>query len=325
MSVGIEGYAGGASPAAVASLIIVSWNTKQRLLECLRSITEDQHTTAIEIIVVDNGSIDGSADAVQRTFPQVMLIRNSANLGFARATNMGLNRASGGYLFLINSDIIVRPDAITTLIGFMDASPGVGLAGPRVLNADGTLQHSCRRFPGIVASTSNAFGIDKLFPTSPCLSGEIMRFWGHDTERSVDAVSGCFCVVRRSALREVGNLDEDFFIFAEDIDWCMRFHAAGWDVRFCPAAEVVHFRGASWSNDRGRFAGEMLAATATLYRKHYSKPVAAYLLVLAVVYHLVRLVPRLVQYALRPARRRSARIKIDEHLGAVKWLLHALR
>jgi hypothetical protein len=207
----------------------------------------------------------------------------------------------------------------------MDARPRVGLAGPRVVNGDGTLQHSCRKFPGIRASTSNTFAIHRLFPRSPRFSGELMLYWDHANERSVDAVSGCFCVVRLEALREVGGLDESFFLYGEDLDWCMRFHAAGCDVRFCPHAEVVHYRGASSSNDRRRFVGEMLTSTSKLYRKHYSKPVAGYLLVLVAVYHLARLVPRLALYALRPSRRPSLRTKIDEHLGAVKWLVHGMR
>jgi GT2 family glycosyltransferase len=303
----------------------VSWNTKDLLIECLRSITEDQGTGAIEIIVVDNGSVDGSADAVQERFPQVTLIRNSANLGFARANNLGIARAAGDYVCLVNPDIVVRPGAIATLIRFMDARPRVGLAGPRVLNADGTLQHSCRRFPGLVACTSNTFGINKLFPTTPALSGEMMKYWDHSSERSVDAVSGCFSVIRRTALREVGDLDEDFFMYAEDVDCCMRLHAAGWDVRFCPDATVVHFGGASTSSDRRRFAGEMLVATAKLYRKHYSRPTAAYLRVLAVVYHLVRLFARLLAYPLRPERRQFIKAKIDEHLAVVEWMRHGLR
>lgn len=305
-------------------MIITSWNTRQRLLECLRSIEQSVESAGLEIIVVDNGSTDGSVEAVQREFPAVEVVANSVNLGYARASNMGMRRASGRYLFLVNSDVVVRPGAIVALTRFMDAHPRVGLAGPRVVNEDGTLQHSCRRFPGIRANTNNAFAIHRLFPRSPRFGGEVMLYWDHDSERSVDVVSGCFCVVRDTALRGVGGLDERFFLYGEDVDWCMRFHAAGWDVRFCPAAEVVHYRGASSAIDRRRFAGEMVASTAILYRKHYSRAVAGYLLFLVAVYHLVRLVSRLVLYGLRPARRPFLKMKIDEHLVAVKRLLHGI-
>lgn len=309
----------------VASLIIVSWNTRDLLLACLRSISASRCAAALQVIVVDNASTDGSADAVQESFPQATLIRNSENLGFPRASNLGIAGATGDYVFLVNPDVVVQPDAIATLIRFMEARPQVGLAGPRVLNADGTTQPSCRRFPGFVASTSNTFCIDTLFPSIPSLSGEVMRYWTYDSERSVDAVSGCCTVIRRAALRQVGGLDEDFFMYADDVDWCIRLHAAGWDVRFCPDATVTHVGGASTAGERRRFAGEMLTATAKLYRKHYRAPTAAYLRALAVVYHLVRLFPRLLQYPLRPARRQFIGAKIDEHLAAVDWMRNGLR
>lgn len=308
----------GASSPIDASLVIASWNGRSHVLDCLRSILASNSAARIEIIVVDNASSDGSAEAITLEFPAVQLIRNSTNVGFARANNIGIARASGRYVFLVNSDVIVRAGAIDAMIEFMDARPRTGLAGPRVLNVDGSLQPSCRKFPGIFANTCDAFALHRL---SHRLSGELMKHWSYDSDRSVDAVSGCFFVVRAAALRQVGGLDETFFMYSEDIDWCIRFHQTGWDVRFCPAAEVVHVGGGSSSADPRRFAGQMLASNAKLYRKHYSRPVAAYLTAIGFVYHVVRLLPRLALYAVRPSGRPLQKSKIERHLGAVSWFL----
>jgi GT2 family glycosyltransferase len=316
-SAGGESESASASSPLEASIVIVNWNAKPYLLGCLQSLAAEGSGIRSEIIVVDNASSDDSAEAVARDFPAVILVRNQSNLGFARASNVGIARASGRYVFLVNSDIIVYPGAIGAMTAFMDARPRVGMAGPRVLNGDGSLQHSCRNFPGIVASTSNAFALHRLFPGSARLAGELMLHWEHDRERSVDAISGCFCAVRAEALRQVGVLDEEFFLYGEDLDWCTRFRAAGWEIRLCPAAEVIHIGGASSAADRPRFAAEMLRSTLKLYRKHYSAPMAAYLQAMAIIYHVVRLVPRSALYVLWPSRRAAAGMKIEQHLGAL--------
>jgi len=310
----------GASVPIDASLVIASWNGRSHILDCLRSILASDTAARIEIIVVDNASSDGSAEAIALEFPAVQLICNSTNLGFARASNFGIARASGRYIFLVNSDVIVRKGAIDAMIQFLDARPRTGLAGPRVLNVDGSLQPSCRKFPGVLTNTCDTFALHRL---SRRLSGEVMLHWSYDSDRSVDAVSGCFFAVRAAALYQVGGLDETFFFYGEDVDWCMRLHEAGWDVRFCPTAEVVHVGGGSSSGDPRRFAGQMLASNAKLYRKHYSKPVAAYLTAMGIAYHVVRLLPRLVLYAVLPSGRPAQKSKIEKHLGAVSWFLRA--
>ena len=304
------------------SIVIASWNTQRHLLDCLRSVAADAGTVAIETIVVDNASSDGSADAVERTFSGATLIRNRENLGFARANNIGIGHASGRYVCLMNSDVVVRPGAFGALVRFMDARPTVGLVGPRVLNPDGGLQPSCRRFPGFASSLNLALAVHRLLPNSPRFSAETMTYWPHDAERSVDAVSGCFCVARREAVSEVGLLDETFFLYNEDIDWCMRFRAAGWDVRFCPDAEAIHFGAASSSAAPQRFAVEKQRARLRLYRKHYSRAAVAYFFALDFVYHVVRVVPRLVVYAARPSRRRALTTRIGEHIACLRWMLH---
>ena len=303
------------------SVVIASWNAKRHLLDCLRSIEADDGSVSIETIVVDNASSDGSPEAVQEEFSRATLIRNPVNLGFARANNIGIERASGRYVCLMNSDVLVRPGTLGLLVEFMDSRPAVGLAGPRVLNPDGSLQPSCRTFPGFANSLSRAFAVHRLLPRSPRFGGEMMTYWRHDAERSVDAVSGCFCLARREALRDVGPLDERFFLYSEDVDWCMRVHEAGWDVRFCPEAEAVHVRAASSSAAPEQFAVELQRARLQLYRKHYSRPAVAYLMALAFTYHVVRVAARLFLYVIRPSRRRSLHAKIGEHVACLRWML----
>jgi GT2 family glycosyltransferase len=176
-------------------------------------------------------------------------------------------------------------------------------------------------FPGFLNNLRRAFAIHRIFPDSPRFAGEMMTYWPHDAERSVDVVTGCFCVARREAVREVGPLDERFFLYSEDVDWCMRIHAAGWDVRFCPEAEAVHVRAASSSAAPERFAVELQRASLQLYRKHYGWPAFTCLVALAFIYHVVRLVVRLPLYLVRPSRRRSLKAKIGEHVACLRWML----
>jgi GT2 family glycosyltransferase len=302
------------------SIVIASWNVKEHLRQCLRSIESSPHSVAVETIVIDNASTDGSPQAVAEEFPRVTLVRNAENLGFARASNIGIAQASGRYLCLMNSDAFARQGALDTLVRFMDSRPSVGLAGPRILNPDGSLQPSCRRFPGLTKSLRRALAADRLLPASAHFSAEMMTHWSHDAERSVDAVSGCFWIARREAVRDVGPLDERFFFCAEDVDWCMRLRARGWDVRFCPEAEVVHVGGVSTSGAPLRFAVERERARLQLYRKHYGRAAAACFAALAFVHHAVRVPPRLLLYAIRPSQRTSLRIKLGEHVACLRWL-----
>lgn len=311
-------------PQPDVSVVIASWNAKRHLIDCLRALEAeaDAGSVAIETIVVDNGSSDGSADAVQHDFPWATLVRNDENLGFARASNVGLARATGRYVCLMNSDVRVRAGALGTLVRFMDARPTVGLVGPRILNPDGSLQASCRKFPALCTGLSESLAAYRLRPRSARWSGETMAYWSHDAERSVDAVSGCLCLARRAAVAEVGPLDERFFFSSEDVDWCMRFHAAGWDVRFCPEAEAIHVGAASSSHAARHFAVEKQRARLLFYRKHYSRSAVAGFTALIAVRHMLRIVARLVSYALWPSRRPALRARIDEHLACLRSLLY---
>ncbi|MBC2722687.1 MAG: glycosyltransferase family 2 protein [Desulfosporosinus sp.] len=302
------------------SIIIVSWNTREILRKCLESLCNHTRNISFEIIVVDNNSSDGSPEAVEREFPQVKLIRNQENLGFAGANNIGIKAGSGRYVALVNSDIIVLGDCIRRMTEFMDENPSVGMAGPRILNPDRTLQVSCRHFPSIWNNLCQVLGFNKVFPKSALFSEPLMKYWSHDAQQKVDVLSGCFWVVRRKALDEVGSLDENFFIYGEDIDWCRRFQQSGWDVMFYPGAEAIHFGGASSSNAPIRFYLEMQRADLQYWRKHHGNLGRLAYWTIILVRQLVRMPIYACQYVFSKQRRETALFKLKRSFVCIKWL-----
>jgi len=301
------------------SIIIVSWNAKRHLLNCLNSLENTAKGYSQEIIIVDNASSDGSPDAVARQFPQVRLIKNKENLGFARANNIGIHQSSGRYICLVNSDVIVLNGCIENLISFMDNHPTAGMAGPRILNPDRTLQPSCRHFPTIWNNLCQALGLNRLFPKSAFCSYWIMNYWSHDSIRSVDALSGCFWMVRRKALNEVGPLDEEFFIYGEDLDWCRRFHQAGWDVVFYPMAEAIHIGAASSANSPVKFYLEMQKADLHYWQKHHGSIGRTVYLAIILLRHLLRVVLIGLLYLFRPSHRETISFKLKRSLACIRW------
>jgi len=301
------------------SIIIVNWNGKEYLLKCLNSLSNSVGYSG-EIIVVDNASSDGSAYLIESNYPDVKLLRNEENRGFARASNMGMRRSSGRYLCLVNSDVIVSEDCIQKLVIFMDENQEVGMVGPKVLNVDGTLQPTCKHFPSIWNSLCQALGLNNLFPKSVFFSECCMRYWPHDSIRSVDTLGGCFLMVRRKALDEVDLLDEDFFFYGEDIDWCKRFHKAGWDVVFYPQAEIIHFGGASSKNAPIRFYLEMQKADLQYWRKHHGRLGQAAYWMIILLRQLVRLPVYILMYILQSDARSDAIFKLKRALICIGWM-----
>ena len=218
------------SQERMVSVIIVSWNAKSYLEQCLASLTASVCRYPMEIIVVDNASTDGSAECVQDRFPYVRLIRNDCNLGFAKANNIGLAHSIGRYVCLVNSDVKLLRDSINRLVDYCEAHSDVGMAGPRVIGGDGILQRSCRGFPSIWNMFCRALALDLFFPGIRAFCGYSLWHWPQETEGEVDILSGCFWLVRREALDQVGVLDESFFMYGEDMDWCLRFWSCGWKL-----------------------------------------------------------------------------------------------
>lgn len=271
------------------SVIIVNWNTKDYLLECIRSMKTYQGNYTLEIIVVDNASSDGSVSALKIEFPDVLIIANTHNLGFARANNQGLQVACGGYICLVNSDVVFIEDCFGPMLAYMDEHSEVGILGPRLLWADRSMQWSCRKFPSLWITFCSAVGLSTLFPRVSCFSTEHMGYFGHDEIKDVDVLVGAFLFVRYSAFSQVGPMDETYFMYCEELDWCKRFSQAGWKVRFYSGCEVVHYGGGSSSAEPLRFFNDYCLSNLKFWNRYHSKvKVTAYRL-LMILRYLVRL------------------------------------
>ena len=249
------------------SIIIVNWNTKEFLLPCLSSIFEKEQRISREVIIVDNGSRDGSVNEVRNTFPLVHLIENEKNLGFAKAVNQGLQKASGRYALLLNPDTQVKKGAIERLVSFMDAHSDVGVAGAQLLNADGSKQNSIANFPSLGTELLNKSLLRWLFPK---------KFPGKERNYSkpieVDSVIGACMMVRRDTLDQVGLLDEDYFLFLEETDWCYRMKKAGWKIYHVPQAEIYHFQGKSAEMVKKRARVEFYRSRYQFFKKNRGDP-----------------------------------------------------
>jgi GT2 family glycosyltransferase len=222
------------------SIIIVNLNTKDLLLQCLESVFQTGEEVEKEVFVVDNASTDGSRTAVEKRFPEVNFIQNQMNLGFAKANNQALKLSKGNYVLLLNPDTQIKKGAIEEMVLFMNAHPKVGVVGGQLLNSDGSKQNSIANFPSLATEFLNKSLLRWLFPK---------QFPGKERDYpepiEVDSVIGACMMVRREAMEQVGLLDEDYFLFLEETDWCYRMKRAGWKIYHLPQAEIYHSQGKS--------------------------------------------------------------------------------
>lgn len=303
------------------SYIIVNWNTKEFLSKCLQSLASQAAGHDSEIIVVDNASSDGSQVFVQNQFPQVKLIQNKENLGFAKANNIGIKNSSGKFLVFINSDIKVLNGCVDSMLAYMNEYLEIGMLGPQILDSHGNIQRSCMGFPTLWNTFCRAMSLDSLFPKSKLFGAYLMTFWPHNTTRAVDVLNGCFWMVKRAALDQVGLLDERYFIYAEDKDWCKEFWNSEWKVVFFHQAQAIHYGGASSSNAPIRFYIEMQRANLQYWKKHHSRPAQFVFLLLVGLQHIIRLFGGTVLYILKPSKKASAAFKIKRSMACIRWLL----
>jgi GT2 family glycosyltransferase len=227
------------------SVVIVNWNARALLRNCLRSIADQTRLSSYEIIVVDNDSTDGSQEMLRSEFPGVIAVLNEQNVGFAGGNNQALRIARGRYVLLLNPDTLVLDGAIDTCVAYADTlrDRHVGVIGCQVWEDDATIQMTCFQFPSPLNTLLNLLGVTRRFTRSRFLSRSEMRWWDRRDEREVDVVSGMFMLVRREALEEVGLMDEGYFMYAEEADWCYRFWQAGWSCLFTPRARIMHLEG----------------------------------------------------------------------------------
>ena len=227
----------GRAGATGVSVVIVSYNSRDTIGECLASL----RSPAIgEVVVIDNASSDGTADLVRETFPRVRVVANADNGGYARGVNQGIGLSSGRYVLVLNPDIAVEDGAVEALVRFMDAHPDAGLGASKLINPDGTLQYSCRRFYTLATLLLRRTPLGRLFRNSSAIADYLMLDYDHEESRPVDWVIGACMMVRREALRDIGPMDERFFLYFEDVDWCYRTWQAGHRVYYVPESVMCH-------------------------------------------------------------------------------------
>ncbi len=262
------------------SVVVLSWNTQALTLACLRALAAETPRHAREVIVVDNGSHDGSATAIAAEFPQVRLLRNQQNLGYAAGNNQGAAVARGTFVCLLNSDTEVREGALDRCVDWLVEHADYGAVAPRLSNTDGSVQRACMRFPGIAVALCFDTVFGKVWPGSRVEARYMMRDFDHLTSRDVDQPPGACFVVRRDEYAAGGGLDPELFLFFNDVDLCRRLWNAGRRIRYLAEAEVVHHGGAS-TKAFSQFVVVWHRNRLAYYRKHHGR--AGYRFVRAMV------------------------------------------
>ena len=301
----------------VVSVIVVSYNTREMTLQCLQTLHNELTGLSAEIWVVDNASTDGSVDAIRNAYPHVNVIANTRNKGFGAANNQALEQAQGDYFLLLNSDAFPTPGAIAAMLACLEAHPEAAAVGPRLLNRDGSLQRSCYRFPSPLRCFWENSLLTAAFPNH-ALFGDY-RAWAHDAERRVEFVIGAALLARRTAVEQIGPFDPAFFMYAEETDWQLRMRKAGWDILFCPQAQVTHWGGHSSDGMKDRQFCEFNRAASRFIRKHYGPAGGCVQRVAMVMGALLRLTAWSLVYMAGGPRRQKAVRNIRDWSRLLRW------
>ena len=250
------------------SIVVVNYNSGKLLRQCIESIRAETTTLDCEILIVDNASTDKSISIAEPSFGEAILIKNTENAGFSKANNIGISKSRGRYVLLVNPDVVVLPGSVVELIRFMEENPTAGIISGKLVNSDRSLQYSIRNFPSLTNQVFEGAFLHHLFPWLTTLVGEVVyNNKAYERERTVDWISGAVMMVRREVFETVGMLDEDFFLYAEEIDWCYRTSKHGWQVSYVPTAQFIHF-GSGYRANPALLAQDMRSRR-MLYRKHY--------------------------------------------------------
>jgi GT2 family glycosyltransferase len=310
-----------ASSPPILSIVIVTWNGKRYALECLESLHAHASGVPSEIIVVDNASTDGTPEAIRTRFPGVHVVENQGNLGFAKANNIGVALSQGRYVCLINSDVVVYQGCLDRILAVMETNHDIGIMGPKMICPDGSVGLSVMQLPTVWNTFCAAVALHSIFPTSRRFAGFSIRSDGFTGARDVQVVTGWFWIVSRTALRQVGDLDERFFMYGEDIDWCHRFRDAGWRVVFCSEAEALHYGGASSADTPVRFYVQMRRANLQYFQKHHGRLGALGYILAIGVHELARIAGYSMSYCCDRSRRLEAGEKVRRSLSCLRWLV----
>ena len=299
------------------SFIIVNWNTCRLLLDCLRSVKKTVTGYTYELIVVDNGSDDESVQEVKKQFGSpVILIENTQNLGFARANNQAMRIAQGSFIVLLNSDVVLKEGCIKSLISFLAATPSAAMAGPRMLNGDGTVQNSYDNFPTLVTELLNKSLLRTLFPST--YSGKNPAA---TSPFEVDSLIGACMAIRCQAIQQVGMFDEDYFFFLEETDWCFRMGRAGWKIFHCPEPEVIHLQGQSKRRSPARAGVEYYRSLYTFFKKNRSPVSYGALRLLRCLKLAINLLGTFLALCLTAGRHQKLRDKTKTYAYILCWHL----
>ncbi len=250
------------------SILVVAWNVKALVYDCLKSVYDQTQGVSFEVIYVDNASKDGSVDMVRKEFPSARIIENQENKGFIKANNQAIEVARGRYVLLLNSDTIVLDNAIAKTVQFADAQPEAAVVGCRVLNRDRTLQRTCFMYPSLLNGFLYGSYLYKVFPGSRFFGRERMTWWDFNEVREVQTICGCYSLVRTAAIQQVGVMDETYFVYGDDPDWCYRFTKAGWKVLFTPSAQIIHLGGQNTSHMARQFRLQLEGSKLIFMRLH---------------------------------------------------------
>jgi N-acetylglucosaminyl-diphospho-decaprenol L-rhamnosyltransferase len=293
------------------SIVIVNWNVRELLRHCLHSIFQPPTSNfQIEVIVVDSASSDGSVAMVEEEFPQVHLIANSENVGFTVGNNQGIAVSRGRYILLLNPDTEIVGDALATMVEYMDDHPQVGALGPQLLNPDGSIQSSRRRFPALATAFLESTVLQQWFPHNRVIRHYYVADRPEDEIQEVDWVTGACLLARRETIEEVGLLDEGFFMYSEELDWCRRAKERGWRVVYLPTARVIHYGAQSSEQVKSFQHIQFQRSKIRYFRKHHGSWQAEVLRLFVLATYLYQLIVEALKWLVghkRPLRAERVR------------------
>ena len=286
------------------SILIVNWNTKCLLRNCLNSIYEDPDSALWEVVVVDNHSDDDSLVMLEREFSQVVVVANGENSGFVQGNYLALKEARGPHLLLLNTDTEVERGALGQLLDFMHAHPAAGAVGPKLLNRDGSLQHSCGITPSLATEITNKTLLHNLFPFFK------LGHWDHAEIREVGWVTGACLLMRRETVAELGFLDPSLHMFYEDLEWCLRIGRSGWKVYYNPYSRVLHLGGQSTRQNLAEMLVISQRSLFYLFEKHYGRTQLHVLRLFTLIEMGLRALAWCLFFAISPSRRPEGRQRL---------------
>lgn len=266
------------------TISIVNYNNRDFLINCLQSLYENKGKIRFDVFVVDNNSSDDSVKILTEKFPQVKLICNKSNVGFAKANNQVIKQSNARYILLLNPDTKVFDNTLKILVDFMDSNPGAGVLGCKIINPDGSLQLSTFGYPSIIKEFFNITGLDNIFPPnsffrkftgkylSNMFQSTLSRYWNHNEIREVDSVLGACLLIRKEAINDAGLMDENFFMYNEEREWCYRIKKLGWKIYFNPNTNIIHYGNRTSADDLSKdLFVEYYRGIFYFFQKHYSK------------------------------------------------------